>query len=193
VPDLIAGFRQKHPRARFQLLQNASHIILDELEAGDVDLALVSPVPPTSDRIESIELASEELLLAVPHDHRFAKRRSVRLSELREDTFVCLRQGYGLRTLTDQFCAQAGFTPKIAFEGEEIATLRGLVAVGLGVAIIPAASSPLESAPPELHITEPVCRRSIGLLWEPGRYQPELAQQFRHHIVTSFREMPAVV
>jgi DNA-binding transcriptional LysR family regulator len=193
VPDLIAAFRQQHPRARFQLLQNASHIILAELEAGDVDLALVSPVPPTSERIESIELASEELFLCVPHDHRFAKRRSVRLSELRDDTFVCLRQGYGLRTLTDQFCAQAGFTPKIAFEGEEIATLRGLVAVGLGVAIIPAASSPAESSPPELRISEPVCRRSIGLLWEPGRYQPELAQQFRHHIVTSFRDMPAGV
>ena len=189
VPDLIASFRQQHPRARFQLLQNASHIILAELEAGDVDLALVSPVPPTSERIESIELASEELLLAVPQDHRFAKRRNVRLSELRDDTFVCLRQGYGLRTLTDQFCAQAGFTPKIAFEGEEIATLRGLVAVGLGVAIIPAATSAVESTPPELHITEPICRRSIGLLWEPGRYQPELAQQFRHHIITSFRDM----
>lgn len=189
VPDLIATFRQQHPRARFQLLQNASHIILDELEAGDVDLALVSPVPATSDRIESIELASEELFLAVPQDHRFAKRKTVRLSELRDDTFVCLRQGYGLRTLTDQFCAQAGFTPKIAFEGEEIATLRGLVAVGLGVAIIPAASPSAETAPPELRISEPICRRSIGLLWEPGRYQPELAQQFRHHIITSFRDM----
>lgn len=188
VPDLIAAFRQQHPRARFQLLQNASHIILAELEAGDVDLALVSPVPPTGDRIESIELASEELFLAVPQEHRFAKRRTVRLAELRDDTFVCLRQGYGLRTLTDDFCAQAGFTPKIAFEGEEIATLRGLVAVGLGVAIIPATGSPGESMPPQLRISEPVCRRSIGLLWDPGRYHPELAQQFRHHIIASFRE-----
>jgi DNA-binding transcriptional LysR family regulator len=187
VPDLIASFRRQHPRARFQLLQNASHIILEELQAGDVDLALVSPVPPASERIETIELASEELFLAVPHEHRLAKRRSVRLAELRDDTFVCLRQGYGLRTLTDQFCAQAGFTPKIAFEGEEISTLRGLVAVGLGVAIIPAATSP-ESTPPQLHISEPVCRRSIGLMWEPGRYQPQLAQQFRQHIVASFRE-----
>jgi DNA-binding transcriptional LysR family regulator len=187
VPDLIAGFRQEHPRARFQLLQNASHIILSELEAGDVDLALVSPVPPASERIETTELASEELFLVVPHDHRFAKRRSVKLAELRDDTFVCLREGYGLRALTDHFCAQAGFTPKIAFEGEEIATLRGLVTVGLGVAIIPGATSPAESTPPQLRITEPVCRRAIGLLWEPGRYQPELAQQFRHHIIATYR------
>ena len=186
VPDLIAGFRQQHPRARFQLLQNASHIILDELEAGDVDLALVSPVPPTRERIETLELSSEELYLAVPHDHRFAKRRSVRLAELRDDTFVCLREGYGLRSLTDHFCEQAGFAPKIAFEGEEIATLRALVSVGLGVAIIPAAS-PAEGAPPQLHITQPVCSRSIGVLWDPSRYQPELAQAFRHHIIASLR------
>lgn len=184
VPDLIASFRAQHPRARFHLLQNASHIILSELEAGDVDLALVSPVPPTGARIESMELASEELFLVVPHDHGMAKRKSVRLSEMSDDTFVCLREGYGLRTLTDDFCAQAGFVPKIAFEGEEIATLRGLVAVGLGVAIIPASA---EGGPPELRITEPVCRRSIGLLWDPARYQPELTQRFRHHVVAAMR------
>ncbi|MHB8148024.1 MAG: LysR substrate-binding domain-containing protein, partial [Vulcanimicrobiaceae bacterium] len=187
VPDLIAAFRAQHPRARFQLLQDASHIILAELEAGDVDLALVSPVPPASERIESVQLASEELFLVVPREHRFANRQAVNLTELRDDTFVCLREGYGLRTLTDTFCAQAGFTPKIAFEGEEIATLRGLVAVGLGVAIIPAALAPIEDAPPNIRITEPVCRRSIGLMWEPARYQPELTQQFRHHVMTSFR------
>lgn len=190
VPDLIAGFRHEHPRARFQLMQNASHIILAELESGEVDLALVSPVPSTSARIECVELASEELLLAVPPDHRLAKRGSVALSQLHDETFVCLREGYGLRTLTDQFCAQAGFMPKIAFEGEEIATLRGLVAVGLGVAIIPAAVSAAESTP-QLRISSPVCRRSIGLLWDPSRYQPELVQRFRHHIISTFVQAQA--
>ena len=110
----------------------------------------------------------------------------MKLAELRDDTFVCLRTGYGLRTLTDAFCTQAGFAPAIAFEGEEIATLRGLVAVGLGVAIIPAALAPIESSPPQLHISEPVCQRDIGLMWEPARYQPELTQQFRHHVIQSF-------
>jgi DNA-binding transcriptional LysR family regulator len=193
VPDLIASFRQYHPRARFSLLQNGSHILLAELEAGDVDLALVSPIPQTGARIESMELTSEELFLVVPYDHRFAKRRSVKLAELHDDTFVCLREGYGLRALTDSFCAQAGFTPKIAFEGEEIATLRGLVAAGLGVAIIPAAQSPREQAPPQIHISEPVCRRGIGLLWIPGRYQPELSQDFRRHVVETLRDRSRMV
>lgn len=184
VPDLIASFRTDRPRARFQLLQNASHIILDELEAGDVDLALVSPIPPTGERIETTEVASEELFLVVPHDHRLAKRRTVRLAELRDDTFVCLREGYGLRALTDDFCARAGFAPKIAFEGEEIATLRSLVAVGLGVAIIPASG---EGGPPELRISEPICRRSIGVMWEPARYHSELTKRFRQHVIASLR------
>lgn len=187
VPDLIARFRADHPRARFQLFQNASHIILDELEAGDVDLALVSPVPKSGERIESKVLASEELFLAVPHDHRFAQRKSVKLSQLADDTFVCLREGYALRSLTDEFCAQAGFKPKIAFEGEEIATLRGLVGVGLGVAIIPAATSPSESSPPLVRITEPACARSVGLLWEKDRFRPQLAEEFRKHIVQTYR------
>ncbi len=187
VPDLIASFRETHPRARFQLLQNASHIILDELLAGDVDLALVSPMPKTGERIESAVLASEELFLAVPHEHKFAQRKNIKLAQLADETFVCLREGYAFRSLTDQFCAQAGFTPKIAFEGEEIATLRSLVGVGLGVAILPAAQSG-EAAPPLLRITEPICRRDIGLLWEAGRYRPQLTERFREHIIASFAQ-----
>ena len=187
VPDLIASFRESHPRARFQLLQNASHIILEELQAGDVDLALVSPVPKTGEGIESIVLASEELFLAVPHDHRFAGRKNVKLSQLADDTFVCLREGYALRTLTDELCAQAGFVPKIAFEGEEIATLRSLVGVGLGVGILPAAQAGVEMSPPQLRITDPVSKRAIGLLWEPSRYRPQLTERFREHIIESFR------
>ena len=187
VPDLIAAFREKHPRARFQVLQNASHIILEDLQAGEVDLALVSPLPRAGAGIESIALASEELFLAVPYDHKLAQRKSVKLSQLRDETFVCLREGYGLRTLTDDFCAQAGFVPKVAFEGEEIATLRSVVAVGLGVAIIPAAA-PSESSPPLLRITEPICKRSMGLLWGADRYRPQLAEAFREHIVARFRK-----
>lgn len=186
VPDLVAGFRRDHPHARFQLAQNASHIILAQLESGDVDLALVSPVPAANDRVASTTLTSEELFLVVPHDHRFAKRRSVRLAELRDDLFICLRKGYALRSLTDEFCALAGFVPNIAFEGEEIATLRGLVAVGLGVAIIPASTSAPQSDPPRLRVSEPICRRSVGLMWIPGRYQPQIAQRFRAYIMSSF-------
>ncbi|MGZ3496963.1 MAG: LysR family transcriptional regulator [Vulcanimicrobiaceae bacterium] len=191
VPDLIAGFRREHPTARFQLAQNASHIILAELEAGEVDLALVSPMPAASDRVASLELTSEELFLVVPHDHRLAKRRTVRLCEVRDDPFVCLRKGYGLRALTDDFCAQAGFVPNTAFEGEEIATLRGLVAAGLGVALIPAPSSSSEIDPPRLRVSEPFCRRSVGLMWIPGRYQPHIAQRFRAYIASSFPKKAA--
>lgn len=187
VPDLIARFREQHPRARFQLLQNASHIILDELQAGEVDLALVSPIPKTGERIASLALASEELFLAVPHDHRLAQRKTVKLAQLADDTFVCLREGYALRSLTDDFCRQAGFEPKIAFEGEEIATLRGLVSVGLGVAIIPAPASAHETSPPLLRITDPSCERAIGLLWERERYRPQLAEEFRRHIIASYK------
>lgn len=192
VPDLVASFRRRYPRARFRLLQNAAHIILAELLAGQVDLALVSPLPAAQGAIERVVLASEELLLAVPRDHRLARRRSVRLTELRDETFVCLREGYALRSLTDQFCAQAGFVPQIAFEGEEIATLRSLVAAGLGVAIIPAAHAGDESAPPEIRIGEPDCRRDLGLLWDPNRFAPELVHRFRRHILDHYHDVKPV-
>lgn len=68
----------------------------------------------------------------VPDDHRLASRRRIRLAEAADETFVTLEPGYGLRRITDDLCAEAGFTPRVAFEGEEAETLRGLVAAGLG-------------------------------------------------------------
>lgn len=78
----------------------------------------------------------------VPADHRLAARRRVRLAEAAEESFVTLEPGYGLRRITDDLCQEAGFKPRIAFEGEEAETLRGLVAAGLGVALLPPPAFP---------------------------------------------------
>ncbi len=75
-----------------------------------------------------------------------------------------MEHGTGLRQITDELCADAGFTPRMAFEGQETETVRALVAAGLGVALLP----PAETGPPpgvvELPVT-PRASRTIGLVW----------------------------
>lgn len=141
VPGLIRAFRVDHPRIRFTLVQNYGEAMIERLRAGDLDLCLTSPVPDAPDLVAR-RLDEQRLRLVLPDDHRLAGRKRVRLAEAAEETFVTLEPGYGLRRITDDLCAEAGFRPRIAFEGEEAETLRGLVAAGLGVALLPPCGRP---------------------------------------------------
>ncbi|MFJ6695898.1 LysR family transcriptional regulator [Streptomyces sp. NPDC091272] len=166
VPALIRAFRADHPHIRFQLIQNYGEAMLERLRAGDLDLCLTSPVPEAPDLVAR-RLDEQRLRLVVPDDHRLATRKRVRLAEAAEETFVTLEPGYGLRRITDDLCAEAGFKPKVAFEGEEAETLRGLVAAGLGVALLP---PPAVARPGvvELTVTAPRAAREIGVAWLDG-------------------------
>ncbi|MET9493287.1 LysR family transcriptional regulator [Streptomyces sp. NPDC006552] len=166
VPGLLRAFRSDHPRIRFSLVQNYGEAMLERLRAGELDLCLTSPVPDAPDLVAR-RLDEQRLRLVVPEDHRLAARRRVRLAEAADESFVTLEPGYGLRRITDDLCAQAGFTPRIAFEGEEAETLRGLVAAGLGVALLPPPAVPRPGVV-ELAVTGQRAVREIGVAWLEG-------------------------
>ncbi|MER8184083.1 LysR family transcriptional regulator [Kitasatospora sp. NPDC094015] len=182
VPALLRGFRADHPRVRFQLVQDYVAAMLDRLRAGELDLCLVSPLPDAPDLVAR-PLDEQQLHLAVPADHRLAGRRRIRLAEVAQEPFVAVEEGYGLRLITDGFCAEAGFTPRIAFEGEEAETLRGLVAAGLGVALLPPALVPRPGVV-ELEVTAPRTRRAIGLAWVAGRAWTPPVAAFRDFVLS---------
>ncbi|MFJ6214491.1 LysR family transcriptional regulator [Streptomyces sp. NPDC092296] len=182
VPALLRGFRAAHPRVRFQLVQDYVGAMLDRLRAGELDLCLVSPLPGDADLVVR-PLDEQRLHLAVPADHRLAGRRRIRLAEVADEPFVAVERGYGLRALLDDFCAQAGFTPRVAFEGEEAETLRGLVAAGLGVALLPPSLVPRPGVA-ELDVTAPRTRRAIGLAWVAGRPVTAPAAAFRDFVLS---------
>ncbi|WP_238412757.1 LysR family transcriptional regulator [Saccharothrix deserti] len=181
VPALVSGFREFHPSVRFRLVQDSRQDILDHLVNGVVDLALVSP-PPTDPAFAHAVVREEELVLVVPPGHRLAGRASVRVAELAGEEFVGLEPGYGLRQITDDLCAAAGFVPTLAFEGQETETVRGLVAAGLGVALLPHADSP--SGLPEIPLT-PRASREIALVWPADPPLPPAVRAFRDHALTS--------
>ncbi|AUG77634.1 LysR family transcriptional regulator [Kitasatospora sp. MMS16-BH015] len=182
VPALLRGFRAAgHPKVRFQLVQDYVGAMLERLRAGELDLCLVSPLPDDPD-LTTRQLDEQRLYLNVPVDHRLAGRRRIRLAEVAEEPFVAVERGYGLRAITDQFCAEAGFTPRIAFEGEEAETLRGLVAAGLGVALLPPALAPRPGVV-DLEVTAPRTRRTIALTWVTARPLTPPAAAFRDFVL----------
>ena len=103
------------------------------------------------------------------------------MAELAGEAFVGTKSDSGLRETTEELAAAAGFTPTMAFEGEEVDTLRGLVAAGLGVAVLPFAEP--ANAPGVVEIPlRPRAVRRIGLIWASDRPMAPAALAFRDFV-----------
>ena len=180
VPALLRAFRQQHPHVRFTLLQGPHEELLDHVRSGRADLALTSP-PPGRGEFAEVALEEQQLVVTVPDGHRLAGRVWVRMAELADEALVGMKAASGLREVTDELAAAAGFTPTLAFQGEEVDTLRGLVAAGLGAAVLPVA----EPAPPRGVVEIPLrpkATRRIGLIWAGDRPMAPAVLAFRDFV-----------
>ena len=205
VPDLARSFRATHPGVRFQLTQVRDEPNSAALDGGNADLELGSrraQKPPDAD-VHTRLIALEPLRLALPREHPLAcqplaRQPRVRLAEVASEPFISLRSASALRRLTDDLCEQAGFRPDVIFEGDDLSNVRGFVAAGLGVAVVPAprAGSP-EAVPGPvtyLEIADPGAVREIFLTWSAERRLLPATDLFRRHIIrrAAAGRLPAV-
>jgi LysR family transcriptional regulator, transcription activator of glutamate synthase operon len=180
VPALLRAFRREHPHVRFTLLEGAHQKLLDDVRSGRADLAFTSPLPAPGE-FAGTTLEEQQLVVTVSAEHRLAGRAWVRTADLAREPFVGTKVSSGLRQITDELAQAAGFTPTVAFEGEEVNTLRGLVAAGLGVAVLPAA----QPAPPPGVVEIPLrpkAARSIGIIWASDRPMAPAVLAFRNFV-----------
>lgn len=180
VPRLLREFRTDHPALRWQLVQDGHEAVLARLRDGEVDLCLTSPLPQDPD-LSALALHRQPLRLTVPSDHPLAGRRRVPLAAVATEPFVGFKPGYGMRRITEEWCHRAGFTPRLAFEGEDVATVRGLVAAGLGVALLPSGPGAAETR--ELTVEDLPVTRTIGLVRLEARPLTPPAQAFDDFLV----------
>ena len=187
VPDLVRSFRARHPHVTFQLTQVHDEVHSAALDGGLADLELGARRARTA-ALRTRLIAIEPLRLAVQRDHPQAGQR-IHLAEMSGEPFVSLRPTSALRKLGDDLCQQAGFRPAVVFEGDDLSTVRGFVAAGLGVAIVPAPrAGTLEAAAGPLaycEILDAGAVRDLTLTWSAERRLLPAAELFRRHVIRS--------
>ncbi|KHL09995.1 DNA-binding transcriptional LysR family regulator [Mumia flava] len=162
VPRLLRDFHQAAPRARIELRQEPGHEIVRDLGSGAAELAVTSLRPAGA--FGWIGLQEERLVLVVAPSHRLAGRRRVSLVDLAGEDLVTTPVGFGYRRLVDSLFGAAGVVPQVAFESADLATIEGLVAAGLGVALLPETLAGV-SGTAGITLAARGARRSIGLTW----------------------------
>lgn len=136
IAAMLATFRERYPGVDVQLSLGNAVQLLEKLKEGAVDVAVL-PLSDPQAGMEIISIASDPLALVCPMGHRLARRPSVRLHELADQSFVDFEQGWMARQLTDRAFEKAGISRQTAFEVSDRDTMLALVERGLGVALIP--------------------------------------------------------
>lgn len=143
VPRALAKLRQSHPAVTVQFSEAEPPESLAAVRSGGVDLAVAFSYEGTDpgrgeDDLNGLlvmDVLTDPVMLALPQDHPLAEQDEVDLADLSTDRWIagCPRCRGHLLSLAHG----AGFDPDVTFETEDYVAVLGLVAAGLGVALVP--------------------------------------------------------
>ena len=189
LPTIISAFSRKHPDVKYQLRQGSYHSLIDGVIKGEIDMALLGPVPKEEKKVHGHILFTEKMVALLPNRHKHADKKTINLSQLRDDSFVLFPNGYILRDIIMNACHQQGFQPTVSFEGEDIDAIKGLVSAGLGVTVIPEITL-IDSLPRQtvkIPVIDPQVTRTVGVIIPTDREMLPTARLFHEFTIEFFQ------
>jgi DNA-binding transcriptional LysR family regulator len=142
VPEALRAFRARYPKVRIGLVEAEPEQSLPALRTGEVDLALAYDYPdlasPLShEGLERTLLFAEPLLLALPYGHPLAAQPAVSLADARAETWLAGAPGSTCNLMVRQLADRLGLELDFSFEANDDTIMLGLVASGVGIALLP--------------------------------------------------------
>jgi DNA-binding transcriptional LysR family regulator len=172
VSKLLSSFRRAHPHVEIEVMDGSSDQLNEWLGDRRLDTVLTILDGDTA-KLASRVLFEEPYSLAVPEDHRLARKPFVELSDLDNEAFI-------VRTGADKFQEGAnalvarGIKIQVVYQTDQFDRAVELVAAGVGLALVPARfETPAVKLIPVVDIT--IVRR-YGLLWLSDRHVDDLQE-----------------
>ncbi|MFC7554180.1 hydrogen peroxide-inducible genes activator [Pseudoroseomonas wenyumeiae] len=171
LPRLMPALRRAFPRLRLWLREDLTARLAEDLQGGRLDLLLLA-LPAALPDLETLQIAEDPFLAALPQQHRLLQQSRIPLSAMGGERMLLLEDGHCLRDQALSACGLPGAGVDGAFAATSLHTLVQMVAGGLGVTLLPrlavaggvlAGTSvvlrPVEAPPGQ------VTGRSLGLAW----------------------------
>lgn len=168
LPLLVPGLRQQFPDLRLYVREELPATLIHHLDSGRHDF-LLYPLPiPRADFV-SLPLFHEPLQVVMAHDHPLSAKRLITPADLRGVEVLTIERGHNLFEQISRLCAEAGASLSYDYEGTSLDTLRQMVAMGMGVALLPSLYVRSEVQREELVTARPFAdtrlERVIGMAW----------------------------
>ena len=136
LPAILKELRKQHPAAEIAVTSGTSEVLVDQILAGEVDVAFVS-LPVDVRGIKTERLSEDQLVAIASPRHKLAKQRTISAYTLAGERLILGERGGNTRRLIDQFFAQAGVTLRVAMELSRQQAIRRMVEEDMGVGIVP--------------------------------------------------------
>jgi DNA-binding transcriptional LysR family regulator len=178
LPQLLAEFGTAWPRVEIQLTESTDDgQLLELVERGELDLSFVM-LPLPEGPFESLELMEDPYALVVSADSPLARRgKAPSLKEVAALPLIGFRQCRSIHLVEHRF-RDAGLEPRIVFRSDDNGTLQGLVAAGVGAALVPLLAVERDHAGTAVLPLNVVPPRLIGIAWHRDRYRSPAALAF---------------
>ena len=141
MPLAVATFRASHPDVALTLAEGEPEEIAPRLRAGEFDLALLFDFPGVGERIDAglraVKLLEDPMHVVLRTDHPLAAKPALMLGDLQDEQWVQTSASSPCARHVVRSCLAAGFAPNVTFESDDYETVQGLVAAGVGVALVP--------------------------------------------------------
>lgn len=179
LPVVLRTFKARYPNVELALREATTMEQLQEIAAGEAEVGFIRQPGVPSPRITTERLRREAIQVALPRDHVLASRTSVPLKALANEAFVATAraQGPGYYDQLIALCRLAGFSPRIIQEAKQVQTIAGLVAGGLGVALVPdslsrARRNDVVFRPLSIDAPKRLTHVDLLLAWDAARQSP---------------------
>jgi DNA-binding transcriptional LysR family regulator len=179
LPRLIGYFRRTYPGVEVLLTESTTPRMLAALRRDELDLTFVSLAGGSADDRLEVQILAHEEMVVVGREDLFERDTPIGNSALDGRPFVAFAPGMNLRALVDEILAVAGVRPQIVLESNEPATVRALVAQGVGLAVLPRVLAESPGEPLKIGSFLPPANRQIGLAWRRHRRLPPAARRLR--------------
>ena len=143
LPNVIRAFKAESPNVRLELREATSAGQIKALREGSLDIGIVIPPLHNAEDIQTKPFDTDRLAMALPKTHPLAAKTKLKVSDLADEPFILwpMVEGRSFHLQAIKLCTDAGFVPNIAQEAYSMHAVLSLVAIGLGVSIVPGSMS----------------------------------------------------
>lgn len=187
LAEAVSDFVKTHPGVEISVENNTIEDSLEAVRAGEIDIALINmPDNVTCPDLHVATIGHDEIVAALPPNHRLATNKEISLPDLHDEPFIAYKPGTTMHDALNALSMSAGFHPRASVRSRNIILVRSLVSAGAGVSIGP--KSYLMSPGPPVETVPLVPRRqvSIAMVTRPGAQENRAARALIDFFRTRF-------
>ena len=175
-PKIFSSFQKKYSHLDIYLHEEGSMSIREQLERDELDFGIII-ISGASHNLQLLPMTTSQIVACVPENSPLAAKERLTKEDIAAANVIMLKEGSFLRQTILGKLKEQSITPNIVLESNQVVTIKGLVASGVGISFL--LDMVLEDAPGVKAIPlEVPLFVDVGLAWKKDRYISKAAQSF---------------